>query len=833
MLKINNQKTILDLAKMTYRANKKRNILTIIAIFLTTFLICTVLSIGLSYWNTLSVRQQRMQGMDYDIELTEPREEQVCIIRQMDNVKYAGLGVKCAIISQYGQKEVDKIKIFWIDSVCWKKQTIPALEYYKGRYPQKENELMLSKAALHSMGIEHPEIGMELPITYQTLAEDSTGADIKKTFVLSGWFLDYTGEDKGFVSSDFYKTTGVKQTDLTQGMLKISLKNPLYTEEDITNMQKQIGITGNQIIEADYDTIENFCKTMAGLLLLLCMVFFSGYLFIYNTLYLSVNKDISYYGQLKTIGTTSAQIKKIIQVQMLWNVIAGIPLGLLASYFVGKGIIPELLHTVNPTISTADVGGVPIWIFAIATAFSFFTTWISSQKPAGIAMYCSPIEALRYIGNIHRKTGKNKKRQGGDLFSMARQNLFRDKKQCIVIISSLSLAVILFMVIHVVIYANNAAHILNTLYDCDMQILNQTLLTDQEQQVITDTFINRIQKVEGVKDVRVLKAVTATVPYQENVYGDYYKELYDSRYSPGNYEEDMALYKKQPDYHSFTCRIIGVDRLEFKKINQKLENPVNEQAFVKGKVAIASKMFTEGDNGITGKTVRFSIPEGMGTGNEEQISIGAVISDNPAYYAAGYNPDLIVSEDYFDTLVETPLIEMIKIDYDTPFSAQTETEILDVVSDYQKVSTESKLERYKEMKTSENQVTVLGNSMGIIVMFLAISNYINMMSVSIQNRSKEFAILESIGMTRKQLKIMITMESLSYGFLSILAAIVFGLPLSYYVFFSFNLYNLPFQLPMLRNGILFVIILFVCVATTLFVLSRSKQETIIELLNKI
>lgn len=56
------------------------------------------------------------------------------------------------------------------------------------------------------------------------------------------------------------------------------------------------------------------------------------------------------------------------------------------------------------------------------------------------------------------------------------------------------------------------------------------------------------------------------------------------------------------------------------------------------------------------------------------------------------------------------------------------------------------------MKNSENQITVLGGSLGIIIMLLAVSNYLNMMSESIQNRSKEFAILESVGMTRKQIK---------------------------------------------------------------------------------
>ena len=49
--------------------------------------------------------------------------------------------------------------------------------------------------------------------------------------------------------------------------------------------------------------------------------FMSGYLFIYNTLYISVNKDIRYYGQLKTIGTTSIQIRRMINKQVLWNTI--------------------------------------------------------------------------------------------------------------------------------------------------------------------------------------------------------------------------------------------------------------------------------------------------------------------------------------------------------------------------------------------------------------------------------------------------------------------------------------------------------------------------------
>lgn len=831
MFKVDNKKVINDLAKITYKANKKRNILTIAAIFLTTFLLCTIISVGLSYWNTVSLRQQRMQGIDYDIELTEPRDDQITVMREMDKIKYAGLSVKCAIVSKYQEKELDKVRLYWLDDICWEKQTIPALDDYKGKYPDKENEMMLSKSALSSMGIQNPKLGMELPLVYQTLAENSRNEDTAKTFVLSGWFLDYTGVDKGYVSEEFYRSTGVLQTDLMQGSLKISLENPLYSENDIIEMQNQIKLSGNQIIEADYDTISNFIKTVLGLVVLLALVFISGYLFIYNTLYISVNRDIRYFGQLKTIGTTSMQIRKMIYRQMLWNAAIGIPLGLACSAIVGNLVIPQLLHALNPTIAISQVGTGSLWVFVIAAIFSFGTIMISSQKPAKIAMHCSPIEAMKYIGAASAKV-KNKKRTGGDIRSMVKMNLFRDKKQFVIIMCSLSLAVSLFLIINVVIYVNNAKNILNHSYDYDIRLLNQTLLSDSEEQVINSDFIEQIRSIDGVKDVRVLKSATAVVPYQENVYGEYYKELYASRYSPGNYEKDMELYKKQPDHYSFTCRVVGIDEVEFEKINNTLLNPLDKEKFKNGETAFVSKTFTQGDNGITGKKVEFSIPTALNPDKKEIIETGAMIDDYPAYYSAGYTPDLIVSDDFFDEIMGQPLIEMIKIDYDEPFSKSVEASIKKLAESNKLISWESKLDSYSEMKNSENQITVLGGSLGIIIMLLAISNYMNMMSESMQNRSKEFAVLESVGMTRKQIKKMIVFESLGYSILSIAISLIIGLPASYMVFTNFNIYSIPFAFPILKTLFLFIAIIIICVVTSLLVFSRSKSETIIELLRR-
>ena len=373
---------------------------------------------------------------------------------------------------------------------------------------------------------------------------------------------------------------------------------------------------------------------------------------------------------------------------------------------------------------------------------------------------------------------------------------------------------------------------MNHSYDYDIRLLNQTLLSDSEEQVIDSDFIEQIKSIDDVKDVRVLKSATAVVPYQENVYGEYYKELYDSRYSPGNYAKDIELYKKGQNNSLFTCRIVGIDEAEFEKINNTLQNPLDKEKFKNGELAFVSKTFTQGDNGITGKKVEFSIPTALNPDKKEIIETGAIIADYPAYYSAGYTPDLIVSDEFFDEIMGQPLIEMIKIDYDEPFSENVESSIKKLVGNNKLISAESKLDNYSEMKNSENQITVLGGSLGIIIVLLAVSNYLNMMSESIQNRSKEFAILESIGMTRKQIKKMIVFESLGYSAFSIVVALIIGLPAGYLVFTNFNIYEIPYAFPVIKTLLLFVTIIIVCVVTSLFVFSKSRSETIIELLRK-
>lgn len=828
MLKVRNKKVIGEIARTTYRANKKRNFLTVFAVFLNTFLIAAILAVGISYWNTISERQIRMQGMDYDIELSEPREDQVRKIRSMDNVKYAGIAVKCAVLEQYQDKALGKTRLYWLDKTCWEKQTVPALENYEGKYPESESEIMFSRNTLKAMGIRHPEIGMKLPVTYFTLKEDSNENLLEKEFVLCGWYTDYSGSQRGYVSKDFWETTGVKQTDFTQGALKITLENPLYSANDISAMLDGIDIDRNQYMDADYDTILNFCKIAAGLAVMLLMIFASGYLFIYNTLYISVSKDIRYYGQLRTVGMTSVQLKRLVYTQAVWNAAAGIPLGLIAAFIVSKIVIPQLLHIVNPVFSADDVASVRIWVFLIAGCFALFTDLISCKKPAKMAGDCSPVEALRYTAGTCAR--KSRKRESGGVYAMALQNMFRDKKQAIVIFASFTIAISIFLVVNVIIRGNDAKRILNEAYSYDIQFKNETTLDEDRKPVITDDKISKIEQIKGVKNVRKVTSTEVVVPYQEDVYGKYFQALYQSRYSPGNYEDDMALYRKEPDNAYFKTRFISIDEAGFEVLNESLGNTLDKKAFEAGKTAVAVKFgsFLEGDYGITGRSIHFSLPQGREPEAGYSIQIAAVVSNSPAFFAGGITPDLIVSEKYAEKLMGELFTELINVEYEEAFSDETEQKVKAVFKDEQQVSHDSKSESLSEMKNSEVQVKVLGNSIGFIIAVLAVLNYLNMMAASVQNRSKEFATLESIGMTVKQIQSMLCIEGIGYAAISSIISLIAGIPVSYIVFDAMNIYRISFSVPWMRNLILFGIIFVLCMAAPVCIYQRTQNASIIE-----
>ncbi|WP_047833139.1 FtsX-like permease family protein, partial [Robinsoniella sp. RHS] len=111
---------------------------------------------------------------------------------------------------------------------------------------------------------------------------------------------------------------------------------------------------------------------------------------------------------------------------------------------------------------------------------------------------------------------------------------------------------------------------------------------------------------------------------------------------------------------------------------------------------------------------------------------------------------------------------------------------------------------------------------------LAILNYSNMTAAGIQNRIKEFAALQSIGMTTVQIRKLLLIEGTCYGIVSFFFVIILGIPIDYVIYHAMNRYRIPFQIPVRSTLLVFGSILITCIFVPLVVYQFLHKDNIVE-----
>ena len=128
-------------------------------------------------------------------------------------------------------------------------------------------------------------------------------------------------------------------------------------------------------------------SVIAMVILLVFFIIGSGYLLIYNVLYISISKDTRFYGLMKTLGTTQKQIKSLVKNQAVKFACIGIPIGILLATAVSFGIVPFVLNEgfeQGKSMMDAEVFFHPS-IYILSILFSAVTVWIACNAPAKAA----------------------------------------------------------------------------------------------------------------------------------------------------------------------------------------------------------------------------------------------------------------------------------------------------------------------------------------------------------------------------------------------------------------------------------------------------------------
>ena len=831
----NNKEVIKKITNRSLKSNKIRNIFVIVAIVLTTFMISSVFSIGLNFAKNYNTMNLRLQGSTTTITLQNPTDNQFNKIKDLGLFNSVGKEINvCKVSLEDLAKNKTKIVIKYYDKESFKKQITPCISNIKGNYPQKENEVMMSKKALDFLGESKIKIGDKINISYKI------GSKIyNKEFILSGYYTDYSVmEDTGYmlVSKKFIKYNKLDLNSNTTILmdLKSKYKN---SAQDILN--KEIKLNSNQKFSYNYDISQDLrgtlLSTIAVVLIMVLFIILSGYLLIYNVVYIGVNRDINFYGLLKTIGTSPKQIKEIVRGQVLRLSLIGIPIGLILGLIVSFGIVPITMSTIfagtQASAMPRDVSFNPI-IFILATLFSLLTLMISCKKPAKIAGNISPTEALRYTGITSKKTKKSRKStKGGKLYKMAWYNVFREKKRAFVVFLSLFMGIITFLSVNTFLSSISVENYISNYVKNDFTIQNIGNVDDK----IDEQFIKEIKNIKGVKNINISKASNLQVDMNDDIILPALKSIYE-RYNTGDEELNKYLENIKKDPALLKASVVGVDDNLIDKLNDSLKNKIDAKHFKKGKMALVDSWYYNTDvyKKINGDlTIRNSKLNTSSTFNT------LMIDDNKQLLPSGFPaplgiPTIYISNEALEKIDKNANINLLYINVDKKYEVAINSK-LKRMSDKRGLSFESRIESTAEFKKSQMVMNILGGGIGVILILIGILNFINIMITGVNSRLNELAVLESIGMTKKQIKKMLTFEGLYYALITTTFILTIGMAIIYVISeLTKNIADYAqFTFPTLSLTFLIIIIFAVCLITPSLVFKVSSKQSITERIREI
>lgn len=823
MLKNNNDKVIRRMAALSFTSGRRKNLVMAAAIALAAFLLFTTLTVGGTYVKMHKIQDIRMNGADLDaLILGGFTEEQEEFCKTHKNVVRTGVEARAGYSEKTDKDDTLHTVLMWADEAYWKTFKKPALREMRGRYPQEINEVLVTKEALEDCGKGELDIGDKFALTYA----NANGSYIRE-FTICGVWEGYGDNRVFYVSKDFYEQSGYQMSDVDSGILYLKLKSSLLTTSQQNEFREQLNLGKQQYFSYAIGT-EKSVTLLAGMVGLILMTCFSAYLLIYNILYLSVSGNIRYYGLLQTVGMTGKQVRRLLGIQMLFVGLAGMCAGIAAGFGMAFFVIPKVVKMLGIR-EDVEVVFHPL-IFFLTAAVVGLTVWLGSRKPVKIADSISPVEALGYVRltgrQAVRKTGR-----GNVLWRMAKEQLGKDKKKAAVVILSLAASLSVFLCILTLIESHGARTIASNYMDTDLVILNDTLNKDDSEkwkQVFTDGFIRKLASDEGIDEVHFITSSQIVMPWEPGFADKWMREFYET-WMAVPYEEDKEKYQKAPE--DFSSFIRGIDEQTFESLNRLLDTPVDKEKFEKGEVCILYKDRLALETAdVKGEQLSFYL---MNHAEEKQQLTIAGITDDP-YFASpiGEAPVLIVSDSYAEKLTQEPYISKLAVTYKEEFDEKTEDRIkgwLEAAGSASDVNYESKIEEWKYTKKAQGNMMGVGIGIAVILAVIGIMNYINTVSGNIQNRLTELSIMESVGMTEKQVKIMLVREGLLYALISILLASTFGLTVTYILYQSLNYGGIPFQIPALPVFAVGCAVICVCAVTPLVIYrAAAGKGSIIE-----
>lgn len=873
------------LTKKNLLLNKKRTVVTIIGIMLSTALVCAVAGLVTSAQQTFVNLIKNSDG-DYHISFSNvPQEQQKYIIQNN------------AVDSYYVTKELGYSKLESIQNedkpyiyvVAMNENAFEkgAYKLIEGRMAQNENEIVIPQHLIDN-GRVKINVGDKITLNVGTRElMDGSKLNQKNPYLASsskeyiyqetgkaGDSKDYEeqivdGQKKEYTVVGIMKRPGVEpysapgytavtysndgknvgnaektvlantKSATTTANFYVTLRNP-KEYENVMNQIKNTIETENESeieVEANVDLLRfegvlsestlGVLYRIAGVIIVIIVV--SSVFVIRNSFSISVSEKTKQYGMLASVGATKKQIKRSVLLEGLYIGIIAIPLGIL----LGIVAIIILLWIVNLLMGdmkegTEFVYNVPGMAILISVAISGITIFLSCLIPAIKASKIPPIEAIRGTDDIKIKarkvkTSKLTKKLFGIGGVIASKNLKRNRKKYRTTVVSLVVSISIFIALSSFLTYG--------------QMITGSYYTDLNYNIAVnggnEALYEKIATWSGINSYSYSYQTSAEIDV--NKYGtDFAKEELENKKQI--YEEDFPEDVGKYEYNTLGLTIVMVNNDYFKSYVKSLG--MNEKDY--SNIAIlGDDMIHYLGQGKSKVEHYFNVKAGDSMevtmdDEQKQIKISKITTERPMGYESCYTEGgyLFVSEDY-------PVVTKDKSELNSGslcIDAQKPSEIENKLTDLKKEGEEFEdimITNLAEYADQQKRIIILVSiflyGFIAVITLIGVTNIFNTITTNMILRSKEFANLKSIGMTTKEFNKMIKLESIMYGAKSLLIGIPIGLLGSYAIFKSFtNSIDFGFIIPW-QAIIISVVFVFIIVGLTMkYSLNKINKQNIIE-----
>ena len=771
------------LAKKSLQSEKRRNLMVVIAVALAAFLICFT-----GIVSTSLTQMQRNQVVDtYEAVWLGVEENDIETLKGLPEFERVGgyymLGEELSEQGYHASYVYNDAEMMEIGR--------DQMKLLEGNLPQKANEVVVSEYFLSTYG-NNAKIGDSVTLDTESFHGDyvvtgimdsvnekeaNTCAIILSKAALTEW--------KGFDPAGYRAYVHFKNSDQLGEELITSYCREIAEEYQLPNPS----------MNNKYFAYASKSFDFLPIFGVIVIVLIGGYIVIQSIFRISINDKIRSYGQLRTIGATPKQIKRIVKREGRKLGSIGILVGTVLGVCCGFLLFSKGFNAVS---------------YAVMVSLTLISGWImvsiSIRKPVKIAAGISPIEAVRFTP-VQKDIRSRKKNIKLNPVSMGIANFKRDRKKTISIVASLSIGGILLMVVSSIVLVRSPEQIARLYFpDSDYKIYLQDL---SEEMLVKGNPLNEelkqeVLSVDGVTDIIVARqSLHTSIKTDANQNSGICDTLTDQNYAM--VEAALTEGTMPTDSHSIVIHDQIVAYFE--------------------------------DMGV-GSTVEFSSIDGK---QSIPVTISGVFSTSkmPVIFGHGRahtdGSVFFAPKDLFYELYP----EITTFDYSwsivsNPKKAETvKAELKNIVAEHSNLALD---EIDTAIAAEKSQNSAAFGSMHVLSWLVFLFGVINLINTTLSNqmsRKQENSVLRSIGLTQKQLCKMNICEGLCYAFFATLAILIVGFPISIVASREISIATfggnvVPYKFPVLEMG-LFILVLFgMELILSVWTIRRQKKQSLIE-----